>query len=138
MSIWCCIYCGHEEETPIRFPEGEKDRDWKAFWGPLRRRCPKCGRFLLPQEIWERSIGTNNGQWIYETFSQCPNAWECNLFELYSGACETRQLRVDCLRVLHKKIDLALLKVEELEERMPKRRGARTRQQPQIGGGKVQ
>ena len=135
-STWNCIYCMYREETPIELPPKEKVDDWHHFWQQLRRRCPKCGRFLLPREIWEELGGKYSLEFAYRNFSHCPCAYQCHLFELYTGECETGQIRVECLDSIHRKLEIIAGLVSELHKNTIRKPRQRRSQKPPVPSDK--
>jgi len=61
------------------------------------------------------------GEQLFDKFSNCPCAFECSLFDLYSAECEAGQVMQKCFKTIHNRLDFVDLYLLDPAKRAAKK-----------------
>jgi hypothetical protein len=114
---YSCINC-HCSLTMQPFRESDIGKE------PPMIRCPLCQHICAP-EAWIEANRNERGmidmQAFYRRWSNCPNAYKCELHDQYASDCEDGRLMQKCLVALHAEAECATHFAREAAQPKPKR-----------------
>jgi hypothetical protein len=91
---------------------------------PPKIRCPLCRHICAP-EAWlnahRNARGLLDMQAVYRHWSNCPNAYQCDLHDQYANDCEDGKLMQKCLVALHAQAEYAIHFAREAAQQKPRR-----------------
>ena len=84
------------------------ERLWDKLPKPVPKlRCPFCGKACVPEQLHEQ-MRDERGHFDWEKafqWSNCPSAYQCELFDLYDASCEAGQIMPKCLSVIRTNLE---------------------------------